>query len=147
MVEVSVNKDIRKNETKFIGSLTLRQTIALAIAASYSIPLAMVLKVDITIRIIVPILAAIPVAMCGWIKPFGMPFEFFVARFLYLLFLTPPKRKVKQLNTYREGYEKLKKRQEDKKTQGMTKKEKEAYIKEKERPVKRSGKKQYKVYT
>lgn len=147
MVEVSVNKDIRKNETKFIGPLTLRQTIALAIAASYSIPLAIVLKVDITIRIIIPMLAAIPTAMCGWIKPFGMPFEFFVARFLYLMFLTPPKRKVKQINIYREGYEKLKKKQEDKKTEGMTKQEKEAYIKKKERPIERSRKKQYKVYT
>lgn len=148
MIEVTVNKDIRKNETKFLGPFNVRQCIAIAIALSYSIPLALVLKIDITFRILIPMMLAIPVILCGWIKPFGMHFEFFVARMLYLFFLTPPKRKTVPGNIYKREYQKLIDRDERRKMAKMSDAKRKAYLEDKKNPkIKRSGKPQYKVFT
>ena len=148
MVEVDVNKDIRKNETKFVGNLTLRQTIAVAIAASYSLPIFFGLSfIDLGARLVITFCLAIPTAMCGWIKPFGMPFEFFIARFLYLTVLTPAKRKVRQSNFYKKDYERLLRKEENAKIRKMSDQKRKKYMNDKKKPIKRSSKKQYKVYT
>ena len=148
MVEVTVNKDIRKTETKFLGPFTLRQFISVAIASLYAIPLFICLKIDITARIMIPCILAIPVAMCGWIKPFGMHFEFFLAKFLYLTLLTPSKRKVLPGNTYKREYQKLIDRDERRMMAKMSDAKRKAYLEEKKHPkIKRSGKPQYKVFT
>lgn len=146
MIEVVMNKDVRQNETKFIGPLSLRKTITLGLAVCVGVPIFMVLPFDLMTRFMIAFIIAMPIGLCGWVKPFGLPFEYFLVKMIYLNFLTPPKRKARPKNIYRELYTKISNKDEQKKLDKMTKGQRKKYLKQQSKPIKRSKKRAYKIY-
>ena len=79
MVEVEMTKDIKNYEPRLIGPFTTRQVILLAIGLAYAVPMAIWLPIeDITIRILVAVVALAPMIACGWLDMMGMRLEMFV---------------------------------------------------------------------
>lgn len=148
MIEVEMVDDIRKTETKAFGALTIRQVICVLLAGSYSIPIAVHIPFDITLKIVVGVLLALPVAMCGWIKLNNEPFEIVMVRYIYKHFLTPQKRKAKQENPYKEALKKVRRKEESEKIKSMSPAKRKAYLKKKKagKTVIYSKKKSYKIY-
>lgn len=128
MIVVEMNEDIRKKTVKVLGSFTFRQIICLIIGSSYAIPLGIALPTDITIKIIVPMLSALPVIACGWVKMDGQYFETIAIRWIYKHFLTPSKRKKKDME-YVLLRKQLKKEKEREKINAMPKRQRDAYKK------------------
>ena len=100
MLEIEMPKDLKTVEAKIIGPFTARQIICFIIACSYGIPLFAKLNGDITFKIIVTLLAVIPVLLCGWFKIQGLPFEKFLVIIIRNKFLKPKKRKYKVKNSF-----------------------------------------------
>lgn len=148
MIEVEMVDDIRKTETKFLGTLTFRQLICVVLAASYSIPIAILVPLSIELKFIIGVFLALPVAICGWIKLNNEPFEIVVIRYIYKHFLTPSKRKVKCINPYKESLKVVRKEAEKERVKKMTGKQRAAYEKrqKKGKTVTYSKKKSAKMY-
>lgn len=148
MIEVEMVDDIRKTETKTLGPFTTRQLISVVLASSYSIPIALHIPFDISLKIVFGILLALPVAMCGWVKLNKEPFEIVLIRYVYKHFLTPCRRKVKQKNAYMESLKKVRKKEESAMIKKMSPKKRKAYMKQKKngKTVVYSQKKVYKIY-
>lgn len=148
MINVEMSDDIRKYETKTIGPFTSRQLVCLGIALSYAVPMALFLPLEIDSRIVIAAIAAVPVILCGYIKMDGLKFEGIIMRMLYLYYLTPAKRKCKCENTFRQGINQIKLREEKRKLNKMTPKQQKMYEKKKtqQKQVTYSNKKQFKVY-
>lgn len=148
MIEVEMNDDIRKTKAKVFGKFDLRQLICIIIAASYSIPIAIILPFDITLKFVFGILLAIPVVLCGWIRLNKEPFEIVLIRYIYKHFLTPSWRKVKRNNSYKAVLNKIRKKEEKKKLKEMSPNQRKEYQKKqkKGKTVKYSKKSQYKIY-
>ena len=92
MIELEVPKDIRRYEAKFFGPFTTRQMICFVIAAIISIALFITLKdvmaQDVAIFLIIVI--DLPFLLCGWVKPYGMPFEKFAQTAVTTTLISPP---------------------------------------------------------
>lgn len=148
MITVQMTDDIRQFETKFLGPFTLRQTICVALGAGIGIPLALLLPFeDISTRFFAAFLIALPFILCGWLKPSGMHFEVYMMRLIYATVLTPKKRRVQAVNSYRKTYEKMLKKEDLKKMKRMSDAQKKKYLKAKQKKnIIRSSKKKYKVY-
>jgi len=148
MIQVEMIDDIRKTETKAIGPLTLRQAICIIIAGSYSLPIAMILPVDIFTKIIVGFILALPVALCGWVKLNKEPFEIVLTRYIYKHFLTPQKRKYKVVSPYKKALQKVRAEEKQEKINQMSAKEKAEYEKKlkKGKVITYSQDEDYKVY-
>lgn len=148
MIEVEMIDDIRKTETKAVGSFTTRQVICIILAGTYSIPIAVHVPFDITLKIVTGILLALPVVMCGWIKLNNEPFEIVMIRYIYKHFLTPCKRRAKQENVYKETLKKIRRKEETDKIKNMSPAKRKAYLKKKKsgNTVVYSKKKSYKIY-
>lgn len=147
MVTVAMPDDIRQFETKFIGNLTLRQLVCIAIGAVFAIPTALLIPLDMMRKIIIGVLVEVPFFFAGWAKPQGMHFEIYVIRMIYYYVLTPRVRKVKMENPYYKSYKKILDAKEKAKLKKMSDKERNTYLRQKKnRVIKRSSKAQYKVY-
>ncbi|MGN0240219.1 MAG: PrgI family protein [Candidatus Weimeria sp.] len=147
MITVEMPQDIRKFEPKFIGQLTLRQTVCLTIGVAVALPVALLLPVAVMYKFIVAAVIVIPFMMAGWLKPEGMNFEVYAVRMIYYNFLTPKVRKVKIKNYYRASLNRVKKAEENKKLKSMSDRERKRYLKKKkENIIKRSNKRMLKVY-
>lgn len=101
MLEIEMSKDIKNFEPKILGPFTLRQLICVGISVTYGVPLFFILGGDIVIRILITILAMLPVLLCGWLKVFDEPFERFLKIIVVNKFLKPAKRKYKISNQYK----------------------------------------------
>ena len=95
MVEVEMSEDIRKFENKLVGGLTKRQLISVAIGVGLGAPLGIFVPGDITIKVLLVALVALPALLCGWVKLDGMPLEILAVRAVYSNILCPRKRKLK----------------------------------------------------
>lgn len=148
MIEVEMVDDIRKTEPKAVGSLTTRQVICIILAGTYSIPIAVHIPFDITLKIVTGILLALPVVMCGWIKLNNEPFEIVMIRYIYKHFLTPQKRKIKQENVYKETLKKIRRKEESDRIKKLSPAKRKDYLKKKKsgNTVVYSKKKSYKIY-
>lgn len=148
MIEVEMNDDIRKTKAKVFGKFDLRQLICIILAASYSIPIAIYLPFDITLKIVLGVLLAVPVVMCGWIRLNKEPFEIVLIRYIYKHFLTPSWRKVKRNNSYKTSLKKIRKKEEKKRIKTMSPKQRKAYQEKqkKGKTVTYSNKAAYKIY-
>ena len=97
-----IPKEINKYEAKLVANFTTRQTVSLAIAGACSIGVYNLFKLfalqDIAIYICAIIV--VPILLCGFYKPYGMPFEVFAKIIFRLNFLAPPRRKYKIENIY-----------------------------------------------
>lgn len=148
MIEVEMSEDIRKYEPKAVGPFTLRQLICFGIAAIIAIPIAILLPLRWDNKLLVACIIVVPIALCGYIKMDGMPFEVLVLRLVYMYILTPGKRKYKRENTYRTAMKRMQKQEEQRKMAKMTPAQQKAYLRRKNRKksIVYSKKRQFKVY-
>lgn len=129
-IEMPMTEDIRKYDTKVIGSLNKRQMICTIIAAVVAIP-AVAIPNDIVLKVFFVILFAVPIMLCGWISYYGMHLEVLIGRFFYLYILTPRIRKNISINTYRQLDKELAMQEEKEKINSLTSKERKEYYKNK----------------
>ena len=111
MLEAQIPKDIRKYETKLVGSFTLRQLICFIVgclAAFLVYKLASALNLG-EVKMFLTFLAAAPAIAFGWIKPYGMKLEDFARTALISNFLAPKERIYKTNNSMRVASVKLEK--------------------------------------
>lgn len=124
MIELEVPKDIRKYEAKLFGPFTTRQlicfVIAVAIAFGAYYLFGSLMPQDVSFFVI--IIIDLPVLLCGWFKPYGMPFEKFAKTAFTTTFVSPNVRKYVTENLY---YNKMK----EEKIAEMQKKKKKQKIK------------------
>lgn len=97
MIDIKIPKDIEKYQTKLIGPFTLRQAICFGGGAfiAFTICRPLFESVDSTIASIVSALVMSPFLACGFLTPYGLPFEQFFVRVVLYSLLTPKKRKFK----------------------------------------------------
>lgn len=146
MIDILMIEDIRKYETKFLGPLTKRQVVCSVIGIILGSIFAIVIPGEFTVKMVFFFIFGLPPALCGFIKFNGMPLEVFFTRFIYLYFLTPPKRKAKHINSFKAELLDIEKKEEQAKTSKMSKKEYKQYVKSKEKHVLYSTKPEYRVY-
>ena len=105
MVEVQIPKDVRKYKTKVVGPLTLRTLICSIIAVLCAIVGWQVAHHAFGIEKIsdaggICMIFMLPAIIFGWISPYGMSMEVFLASTIISMFLTPKHRKYIVDNTY-----------------------------------------------
>ena len=102
-IEKEIPKDISKYESKLIGAFTTRQVVCgipgiLLAVGSYFL-LRNYVAEDIVFFI--AFLVAIPFLLCGWYKPYGIPFEKYISIVFVSQVLAPKHRKYVTENTYK----------------------------------------------
>ena len=104
MIEIEIPKDIRAYEAKLIGPLTTRQLfciIGLGVSCFLTYKASVnLLGEDSSLIWFFPMVIAIPFALIGWVKPYGLTFEKFAKSVFKTMFLAPTKRiyKIKNLH-------------------------------------------------
>lgn len=106
MIEIEIPQDITKYESKLIGPFTTRQLFCFVglvggCVASYKATVSL-LGDESGLKMILPMIVAIPFALIGWYKPYGLPFEKFIKSIFVSMFLAPAKRLYKIENVYDE---------------------------------------------
>lgn len=106
MIEIEIPQDITKYESKLIGPFTTRQLICLVglvggCVASYK-AITSILGNESPLKMIIPMIVAVPFALIGWYKPYGMYFEKFIKSIFIFTFVAPTKRLYKIENVYDE---------------------------------------------
>lgn len=129
MVRVRMSDDIRKYDTKFLGSLSKRQTFCMLIGLLLGVGFSLLLPFAMDVSILFGVIFASPVFLCGFLKINGCPFEVFALRYIYKQMLTPRKRKAKRITPLHADYLKAKKRAEQKKLAKMKPAERKKYLK------------------
>ena len=124
-INVMMPDDIRTHETKILGPFTKRDLICLTIGLAYTVPITLLVPASLENKFLIFLLCCMPAFLSAKVKIKGLAFEIFVAKYLYLNFLTPKKRKYKTYNKYRAWLEADKKRTINK----MPKAQREAYQK------------------
>ncbi len=147
MIEVEMSDDIRKYETKTLGPFTTRQLVCVVIGIVLGAPIAALVPVDITYKIVLfCVFAAIPF-MCGFIKMDGAHAEVILIRLAYKYFICPAKRKYILKNSFREALKAMEKREEQAKYANLSVSQQKAYKKQKEnKQIRYSNKKGCRVY-
>lgn len=101
-IEREIPKDISKYEPKFAGPFTIRNLV-------FGIPgIALAVGCHFLLRPFVPndvnffinILVCLPFILCGWVKPYGVPFEKYISIVFVSLVLAPKHRKYRTENLY-----------------------------------------------
>lgn len=102
MIEVEIPNDICKYETKFIGPFTTRQTICVAAALVTVFPAYLFLSQYFIqkVALILCMVASTPFILCGFVKPYDMPFEKYAVIIFNTLFRYPAKRKYMTVNLF-----------------------------------------------
>ena len=95
MIEREVLKDIGQYEPKFIAGMTARQCVCIALGTVVSVPIGLILNKYFIFTFSVPIagIIAAPIYMCGWYKPYDVPFEKFLFMVIKTALISPKKRK------------------------------------------------------
>lgn len=147
MIEVEMNEDIRKYETKFLGPLTLRGTVGCAcgfIALIINFNLISIFGItDIYVKIVICGIISLPIFACGFVKMYGLPFEIYLSRVIYRLIC--PRRRLYKSTTYRNELRRIRNEEERVKLSKMSSKERKKYTKNKGK-VKYSKKKEYQIF-
>lgn len=106
MIELEVPKDIRKYEAKLFGPFTTRQLICfvIAVAVAFIVYKFVGAFIPQDILFFVIIIIDLPVLLCGWLKPYGMPFEKFAKTAFTTTFVSPAVRKYVTENIYENKY-------------------------------------------
>lgn len=114
MIEIKIPRELDRYEPKFIGPLTLRQTIGVVFAGGVCIAIFKFLK-PITGMAFCEFLSIVPASVAvafGWLKPYGMKFEKFLMSIFVNSVLAPVKRRYITENRFDEALEKLRKEDE-----------------------------------
>lgn len=102
MIEIHINKDVGSYEAKLIGPFTARQTVCIAVAAPFCYLIYKIATPIIGIDA-AGFLICIPAVIAwsfGWLKPYGMHTEKFVASVFVNTVLAPANRKYKTENLH-----------------------------------------------
>lgn len=139
MIEVEMSDDIRKYEPKLLGPLTKRQLICLILSALLFFPTYLFFSdiEDMTNRVLLSCIPAIPTILCGWMKYDGAPFEIFVLRGFIINNYLPKQRKYRSELRLKEKLDEIKKEERISKMSAKerkqnAKKKKITYSKDKE---------------
>ena len=101
MIEVKIPQEISQYEAKMVGPFTIRQAVCggIGILLSWGIynGLANVLPRETLVGII--FVLCVPLALIGWIKPYGMRFEKFFMGVLFNTLISSSKRFFKSSDT------------------------------------------------
>ena len=100
MIEIKIPQEINKYEAKLVGPLTTRQTICLVGMAVVCIATFNILKslLPEDYLYIVCLFLAVPFALCGWYRPYGMHFEKFFMAVLFNTIISSSRRIFKSSN-------------------------------------------------
>lgn len=103
-MEVKINKDIREFSESIFFGLSLRQFIFSLLACVVAVILYFTLKPHLGLETVswVCILGAIPFAVLGFVKYYGMTAEQFIVAFIKSEFIIPKKLTFKSKNIYAE---------------------------------------------
>lgn len=111
MITIRIPKEIRQYEAKFVGPLTMRQTICVSVGLPICILLYNCLHSFIS-RDLMGFFLLLPAAaifLFGWVKPYGMKFEqFFFSAFINN-FIAPRRRKYITVNQHESRLKAIKK--------------------------------------
>lgn len=136
-IDIRIPKEIRRYEAKFVGPLTMRQTICVGIGLPVCIGLYNILKYAVPrdLMLIVLLLPAAVTFLFGWVKPYGMKFEqFFFTAFINNV-LAPKKRKYVIVNHHEAALKAIRnaeeKQEEKTKTDKKQKTNKHKYVRSK----------------
>lgn len=102
-IEKEIPKDISKYESKLIGPLTTRQVLCGIPAVLLAIGSYFLLRniVSDDVVFFVAFLVAMPLLLCGWYKPYGIPFEKYISIVFVSQVLAPKHRKYVTENSYK----------------------------------------------
>lgn len=126
-IQVQMNDDITKYDTKVIGPLNKRELKCSLIAVGCALPGAIIAP-DPVSKVAWAIGLAAPALLCGWVTFYGLPFEMLFFRFLYMK-ICPVKRKYHSVNIYQVTLDNMKKNEEKRKIAEMSPKERKKYQK------------------
>lgn len=117
MIEVQVPKDIFTYEAPFIGPLTARQTLCVAIAAAaeyiyYSVVQYLGIQLDTNSLICIGIVIAMPILYFAAAKPYGMRPEVYVYNYLLPSLIAPKNRPYETKLVYDSILEEIEKQEE-----------------------------------
>ena len=102
MVDIYVEQDIGSYQSKFIGPLTFRQTVCLAVGVPICWGMYQYLT-PLLSRDTVGFLVSIPAFFCaaiGWCRPYGMKTEQYLKALIFCRILCPRKLKYKVANLH-----------------------------------------------
>lgn len=116
-IEREVPKDISRYESKLIGPFTTRQVLCGAPAVALAVGSYFLLRnyVSEDVVFFVAFLVAMPLLLCGWAKPYGIPLEKYVSIVFVSQVLAPKHRKYVTENTYQEDVSQKQKPKKQKK--------------------------------
>lgn len=101
-IEKEIPRDISKVETKFAGPFTVRQLVCGIPGLGLAVGCYFLLRAYVPndVNFFIDLVIALPFLLCGWIKPYGIPFEKFASIVFVSQFLAPKNRKYCTENTY-----------------------------------------------
>lgn len=101
-IEREIPKDINKYKAKFLGPLTVRQTVCFIPAAIIGIGFVMLTKdyLPQDACFLIAMFLAAPLILCGILNVNGLPFEKFVQTVFVSVVLAPKHRVYKTVNLY-----------------------------------------------
>ena len=102
MIQVEIPKDIRKYESKLVGPFTTRQTICFSIAAVIAVLLYFFIGQFVAgdVLFFIIFVGVSPALIFGWLKPYGMTCEHFLATAFVSLVISPKYRKYRTQNAF-----------------------------------------------
>lgn len=147
-IVVQMSEDIKAYEVKTIGPFTTRQVVCLMIGGVVGIGVAYLVPVEILYKILIATLIICPSFMCGSTKISGTYLEVILLRIIYKKFLTPPKRKMKTVSSYKVGLQEYEQKVLDYQLSKLPEKKRKAYLKKKsqKKQIHYSKKRENKVY-
>ena len=101
-IEREIPKDINKYKAKFLGPLTVRQTVCFVPAAIIGIGFVMLTK-DVLpqdVCFMIALCLAAPLILCGVVEVNGLPFDKFIQTAFVSMVLAPKHRVYKTVNLY-----------------------------------------------
>ena len=105
MIEREISADISSFQVPMIGPLTARQTVCLVVAAPCCWAVYHYIGPYVTRDIagFLLMIPAVPAALLGWYRPFGLPFEKYLRSVFVYRILAPRRRKYKIVNCTQEA--------------------------------------------
>lgn len=101
MIQIEIPKDIRKYEAKLVGPLSTRQTVCVILASAIAVPIYFALDfLPSDFKYFFVAIFAVPILLCGWVKPYGMHLEEFIQVAFVSNILSPKCRIYKTENPY-----------------------------------------------
>lgn len=101
MIVRTIPRDISKYNVAQIGPLTTRQLVGLALGAALAVPSYFLFRGLLgDSALLISTALALPFLLCGFYKPYDIPFEKYAKSVFVSVFLSPTKKKYGSENVY-----------------------------------------------